>query len=76
MLGRLNPEIRKAPAMRTPSENQFSRNLRFFGTILLVISIDCCLDLIIDHNLTLAFFVVQMLHNICHGNDRIRFKTV
>lgn len=56
--------------MRTPPKNQFGWNLRFLGTVLLVISIERGFQRIVDHYFALYLMVVKKLGNFSHAHDR------
>ena len=46
------------------------------GSILLIVSVDGCLYLIVDDYLAIYFFIIEVLHHICHGNDGGSGETV
>ena len=46
------------------------------GAILLIVSVDGCLYLIVDDYLAIYFFIIEVLHHICHGNDGGSGETV
>ena len=50
--------------------------LSCLGAILLIVSVDGCLYLIVDDYLAIYFFIIEVLHHICHGNDGGSGETV